>query len=310
MKTTPITSADLARSIIAVPPLCRDANLKLADSENVRLVKHMENGGVRILLYGGNANLYNIAVSEYPVLLDFLEASVGDDTLIVPSVGPMYGNIMDQAEILRERQFPAAMILPTLFPATTSGVQTALRHFVDRSNVRAVIYIKDENYITPQAVKELVDDGLVSWIKYAVVREDPLKDPYLEELIDKIDSNMIVSGIGEQPAIAHLDHFKVVGFTSGCVCVAPRRSMAMLEALKNEDLETAEELRQGFVALEDLRNGHGPIPVLHHAVALAGIADTGPHLPLLSALDDDLLATIAPTAQALLEWNASYCADR
>ena len=212
---------------------------------------------------------------------------------------------MDQAAILKERQFPAAMILPTLFPATASGVQTAVRHFVDRSNARAVIYIKDENYITPEAVKELVDDGLVSWIKYAVVREDPLKDPYLDELIDKVDSNMIVSGIGEQPAIAHLDHFRVIGFTSGCVCVAPRHSMAMLKALKSGDLETAERLRLGFRALEDLRNGHGPIPVLHHAVALAGIADTGPHLPMLSALDDKLLALIAPAASALLEWDAS-----
>jgi len=64
MKTTPITSADLARSVIVVPPLCRDEKLELADAENVRLIRHLEGGGVRILLYGGNANLYNIAVSE------------------------------------------------------------------------------------------------------------------------------------------------------------------------------------------------------------------------------------------------------
>lgn len=303
MKTTPITSADLARSVIAVPPLCRDEKLELADAENVRLIRHLEGGGVRILLYGGNANLYNIAVSEYPALLDFLATNAGEDTLIIPSVGPFYGNIVDQAAILREREFPAAMLLPTTFPATPSGVATAVRHFVEKSNTRAVVYIKDESYITPDEVKALVDDQLVAWIKYAVVREDPLQDSYLDELIDKVDSNKIVSGIGEQPAIVHLDHFKVIGFTSGCVCVAPRRSMIMLEALKANDLDLAESLRKGFESLEDLRNGHGPIPVLHHAVELAGIARTGPPLPLLSGLDEGLLATISESAKTLLDWN-------
>ncbi len=305
MKTTPITSADLARSIIAVPPLCRDENLRLAEAENERLIRHLEGGGVRILLYGGNANLYHIAVSEYGQLLDFLEASVGDDTLVIPSVGPMYGTMMDQAALLRERAFPAAMVLPTTFPATVSGIQTAVRHFVETSEVRAVIYIKDPHYITPEAVKELVDDGLVAWVKYALVRDDPSQDPYLDALADQVDPNMIVSGIGEQPAIVHVDQFKVIGFTSGCVCVAPRQSMNLLEALKAGKLGEAEAIRERFKPLEDLRNGYGPIPVLHHAVAEAGIAETGPPLPYLSPLEEDRVKEIGTAARALLEWNAS-----
>ena len=305
MKTTPVTSADLARSVIAVPPLCRGADLQLAHEENVRLIRHLEDGGVRILLYGGNANLYNMALSQYPALLDFLAGHAGDETLVVPSVGPFYGSMMDQAAILKPRRFPAAMILPTPFPATSSGVQTAVRHFVERSHIKAIVYIKDANYITPQAVKELADDGLLSWIKYAVVRDDPLQDPYLDELVDKVDTNMIVSGIGEQPAIDHLDHFKLVGFTSGCVCLAPRRSMAMLEALKRSHRATALPIAQQFRPLETLRNEHGPIPVLHHAVALSGIAATGPHLPLLSPLDDSLLDTIGAAAKALRQWDGS-----
>ncbi len=300
MKTTPITCADLGRSVIAVPPLCRKADWSLADEENRKLIQHMEAGGVSTLLYGGNANLYNIALSEYPALLDFLAEAVAADTLVIPSVGPMYGNIIDQAAILKEREFPAAMILPTMFPATHAGVQLSVRHFVERADTRAVVYMKDPNYITPKAVKELVDDGLVAWIKYAVVREDPLDDPILKELTELVDPNLIVSGIGEQPAIAHLNTFGVMGFTSGCVCVQPKRSMDMLRALKAEDLETAEAIRLEFTDLEDLRNAHGPIPVLHHAVALAGIADTGPHLPLLSSLDDSLFAPIQAAAKALL----------
>ena len=97
-----------------------------------------------------------------------------------------------------------------------------------------------------------------------------------------------------------MNDFGVIGFTSGCVCVQPARSMAMLKALKDNDLESAERIRQEFRPLEDLRNAHGPIPVLHHAVALASIANTGPHLPMLSALDDSVLGPIETAAKALL----------
>ena len=126
---------------------------------------------------------------------------------------------MDQAAILKERHFPAAMILPTLFPASSKGIETAVRHFVERSGCKAVIYMKDPNYITPESVKALATDGLVSWVKYAVVREDPSDDPLLEKLTELVDPNMVVSGIGEQPAIVHLRKFGVVGFTSD-VCAS------------------------------------------------------------------------------------------
>jgi phytoene synthase len=55
-----------------------------------------------------------------------------------------------------------------------------------------------------------------------------------------------------------------------------------------------------YLPLEDLRNAHSPILVLHHAVALAGIADTGPVLPLLTSLSGELIAPIDEAAKSLL----------
>ena len=52
------------------------------------------------------------------------------------------------------------------------------------------------------------------------------------KLVQQVDRKLIVSGIGEQPAIIHLRDFKLGGFTSGCVCVAPKLSRLMLEALR------------------------------------------------------------------------------
>jgi dihydrodipicolinate synthase/N-acetylneuraminate lyase len=179
-------------------------------------------------------------------------------------------------------------------------VATAIRHFVERSGIQAVLYIKDENYITPALAAELVRDGLISWIKYAVVREDPAQDPYLSQLVQLVDPKSIVSGIGEQPALVHLRDFKITGFTAGCVCIRPDLSTAMLKAIQAGDEARAESLREIFKPLEDLRNAHSPILVLHHAVALAGVAQTGPVLPLLDALPAALHPAIEQAARALL----------
>ncbi len=303
MKTTPATFADLQSSVIAVPPLCRNKDLSLSKSQNSRLIKHLYKGGIRTLLYGGNANLYNIAVSEYHSMLRMLQELAPEDMWIVPSVGPMYGTAMDQAKILTEFAFPAAMLLPTLFPSKPAGVATAVRHFVEKSGIKAVLYIKDAGYITPEFAAELVNDGVISWIKYAIVQEDPKEDPYLKKLLKLVDPNIVISGIGEQPAIIHMRDFGVAGFTAGCVCVAPSRSTALLKAILKKDYAAAEAIRAEFVELEDLRNAHSPILVLHHAVELAGVAQTGPVLPLLTELPANVLPKIEKAAKALLAKN-------
>jgi len=301
MKTTPVNApADLRSSVIAVPPLCRNADLSLNREENAKLVNHMRAGGITTMLYGGNANLYNIAPSEYPALLTLLREIAPEDVWMVPSVGPMYGTAMDQAAMLKDHEFPTAMLLPTLFPSKPAGVATAIRHFVEKSGLKAVLYIKDESYITQELAAALVNDGLISWIKYAVVKEDPAKDAYLSKLITMVNTDLIVSGIGEQPAIVHLRDFGITGFTAGCVCVQPKLSMDMMHAIHAGDYAKAEEIRAVFKPLEDLRNAHSPILVLHHAVALAGIAQTGPALPLLTDLPADLLPAIEKAAKELL----------
>ena len=302
MQTT-FSPADLQRSVISVPPLCRDASFKPDAAENTKLIRHIEGGGVNIFLYGGNANFYNIALSEYEAVLDMLEAAAGAGSLIIPSVGPFYGTAMDQAAILARKKFPTAMLLPTVAVSKPEGVREAVLRIVEKLGRPIVLYVKDENYITVEVAKSLVNAGAISWIKYAVVREDPAQDALLEALSNEVPRELLVSGIGEQPAIVHWRKFGVHAFTAGCVCVAPNRSQQMLEALKAGDFTKAEAIRQRFVALEDLRNAHGPIQVLHHAVELAGIARTGPQMPLLTGLDAAKQADITTAAREALAWS-------
>src|SRR3954470_949529 len=301
MDTRAITTARLASSVIAVPPLARDAQGQVSRAENQKIVRHIEAGGVDILLYGGNANFYHLRPSEYRETLQTLSEIAAEGTLVIPSVGPAYGLSLDQAEIARDFAFPTVMVLPHTGIQTYEGVEQGLREFAKAYGKPIVLYIKAEGYITPAGAARLVGEGLISWIKYAIVRDAPENDPFLSELMQKVDPNLVVSGIGEQPAIVHLDPFKCGGFTSGCVCVNPALSRQMHTAIKSGDLGRANQIRNIFRPLEDLRNRINPIRVLHEAVEGAGIAETGRLQPLLSGLATSQRGEVAAAARTLRE---------
>jgi dihydrodipicolinate synthase/N-acetylneuraminate lyase len=287
-------------SVIAVPPLALDARGKACREQNRLLIRHMEAGGIRVLLYGGNAVFYHIRPSDYAATLTMLAESVEGTTEIVPSAGPSYGLSIDQAAILRDFPFRTAMVLPHQGLNTPDGVATGLRHFAEAYGRPIVVYIKADGYLTPDLTASLVKDGIVSWIKYAIVRPDPADDPFLTELTDLVDPGMIVSGMGEQPVIQHLRDRKLSGFTTGCGCVAPRLSTAMLEACRAGNWDEAERLRRIFEPLEDLRNEINPVRVLHSAVTLCGIANTGSISPLLSPLSIPHRTLVDTAARELL----------
>ena len=243
--------------------------------------------------------LYHARLSEYASLLQMLADTASEETVVVPSLGPAFGLALDQAAILREHDFPTAMLLPSRDAVDQAGIASGVRKLAESVGKPLVLYLKFDRWLSPDLIKSLEADGAISWLKYAVVRDDPTQDDYLREVLDVFPAERIVSGIGEQPAIIHLRDFGVGGFTSGCVCVAPETSMHMMHAIHAEEFELAETLRKWFCPLEDLRNGINPIKVLHRAVELAGIANTGPIQPLLSDVTSEDAAKIQSALQQM-----------
>ena len=300
MLEAPFSAKQLRQSVIAVPPLARDSAFNACPQQNQRIIRFLEAGGVRSLLYGGNAVFYHIRPSEYAGILSMLADAAGEKTVVVPSIGPSYGLAMDQAEVLRDFSFPTVMLLPSRDVVDQRGIATAIRALANRLDTPIVLYLKFDRWLEPELIQSLENDGVISWIKYAVVRDNPSDDDYLRELLDVFPANRVVSGIGEQPAIVHLRDFGVSAFTSGCVCVAPERSMQMMRAIHGGDIEQAEAIRVWFQPLEDLRNEINPIRVLHHAVELAGVAKTGPMLPMLSDLPPATVQQIKIAVETML----------
>jgi dihydrodipicolinate synthase/N-acetylneuraminate lyase len=212
---------------------------------------------------------------------------------------------MDQARLLKRHSFPTAMALPCHDPRDARGMESGLREIADAAGLPLILYLKSEDGFGSNkdagldAVARLVEDGVAVAIKYAVVLDDPGKDPYLEGLLRRVDRRRVISGMGERPAIVHMRDFGLPGMTTGSGCIAPYACTSMFEACKGGDWARAEEIRTPFMPLEDVRDAWGPARVLHHATELAGIAPTGPIPPFVSPLSDGQLRELAPVASAL-----------
>lgn len=304
MKTTSVTPADLRGSVVAVPPMARNANGSVNPEANGRLLEHLRSGRVTTFMYGGNANFYNLGVGELGRVLETLTPLLGPGDWLIPSVGADFGKAAEQIALLRERAFPTAMVLPLRFPAHPAGVATGLGKLASLYGKPVIAYVKDEGYIANADLAALLQEGSVCAVKYAIVRHDPRQDPVLADLVQRMGPDLIISGIGERPVIDHFSGFGLRAFTSGSACIAPALSNRIREALQTGDFATAKATRELFLALEGARDAHSPIRVLHSAVELAGIAPTGPIGEFLSVIEDrPLLGKLESIARELLAHN-------
>jgi dihydrodipicolinate synthase/N-acetylneuraminate lyase len=294
--------------VFAVPPLARAPGKSRAIDfeESSRIVRHIAKGGITRFIYGGNAFLYHLTLDEYEQLLAWQAAIKEDGLWFIPSAGPSYGRLMDQAKLLRRFAVPCVMTLPCGDPRDAAGLEVGLRELAHAADTRLMLYLKAETNMGADlmagldTVAQLVDEGICIAIKYAVVREDPSQDRYLDQLLKRVERRKVISGIGERPAINHLRQWGLPGFTTGSGCLAPALSGAVFSACRAGDYAEAERVRSRFLNLEDLRDAWGPARVLHHALELAGVATTGPIPPFVSELSPEQKKRIQPVAQELL----------
>ncbi len=296
---TPRDIERLLAGVIAVPPLARRADLAIDAAANRRLGRFLLQAGIPTLLYGGNANVYHLSLGEYEAMLDAVMPLAAEGALVIPGAGPDWGKLQDHAPLLRRYGCPTAMILPQDRFVVPSGVERAIRSFVDAFGNPATLYLRNAAYLPPTAIARLLDDGVVCLVKYAIEAPTTGSDPFLAALLAEAGPTRIVSGDGEAPALVHMFEFGLRTFTSGTVCIAPRAVSRMLEAAVAGDRARAASLREPFMPIDRVRRAKGPTAILHDAVTLAGIADMGPLAPMLANVDAATRATLAPMVEQL-----------
>jgi dihydrodipicolinate synthase/N-acetylneuraminate lyase len=310
MTREPYTLQDVW-GIYAVPPLPRKADgARSLDFDAAEIIaSHIAAGGITRYLYGGNAFVYHVTLDEYEDLLGWLDA-FPSARYPIPSLGPSFGRAMDQARLLRRHSFSCAMMLPCSDPRDADGLDAGLREIAEAAGVPLIVYLKSEDGFGQDldagldAVARLVKDGICVAIKYAVVRDDPGQDAYLDGLLNRVDRKRVITGMGERPAIVHLRDFQLGGLTTGSGCIAPTLCSALVNACCARDWKGAEAIRAEFMPLEDLRDAWGPARVLHHATELSGLASAGPIPPYVSPLTSRQIEELSPVARHLLERNA------
>ena len=308
--SSPVRTEDLA-GVFSVPPLPRRGNPERSIDFDAAetIARHIEEGGITRLLYGGNAFLYHITLEEYEALLGWL-ARFPRTRWAIPSLGPSFGRAIDQARLLRRHSFRTAMMLPCGDPRDAGGLEAGIREIADAAGMPLILYLKSEDGFGSDkdagldAVSRLMRDGVAIAIKYAVVRDHPEDDPYLGELLRRVDRARVVSGIGERPAVVHMRDFGLPGFTTGSGCIAPALCSALFAACQRKDWDAAEKIRARFISFEDLRDEWGPARVLHQGTELADIAPSGPIPPFVSPLDRGQTERLAPVARALRDATA------
>jgi dihydrodipicolinate synthase/N-acetylneuraminate lyase len=87
-------------------------------------------------------------------------------------------------------------------------------------------------------------------------------------------------------------------------------SAAVFSACRERDYAEAERVRARFLEFEDLRDAWGPGRVLHRALELAGIADTGGIPPFISEISVEQKDRMRPVVEELLTKQDELVAQR
>ena len=294
-----LTQADYASSVVAVPPIALNTDYSVNASANEAIIKHIEGGGVDILLYGGNANLYHFGLDDYRAAMEAIKAAAAQTTHLITSIGPDFGKASAQVPIARDLGFKNVMVLPTNFPADPAGVANGVRKLADAFGSGLILYLKRESYADPDELAKLIAEGAVSFVKYAVEKLDASKDTYLDAVLSAVGTDHLASGMGETPIHDHLGQRKLTTYTSGAVCIAPMAASELLTLYKTGRAAEALELSQPFLEFEKVRIDLGGLQVLHDGLRLSGIADTGPLMPMVSNLPVEKLKPVQAAVDAL-----------
>ncbi len=296
-----IDTKELAASVVAVPPLALHEDGTVNVAANLAVGTHIRKGGVRYILYGGNANLYHYTLERYAEAMETIETVAAQlDVEVITSIGPDFGKAMDQIALIEKTALKNVMVLPTAMPFDSHGVGVGVRRLADRLGRGLILYIRRENYIHPVTLERLLKDEAIRFVKYAVERADPADDPYLDSLLAVAGPDLITSGMGEEPTLNHVGERKLATFTSGAVCIAPAASQRLLRALKAERYAEARELIAPFIAFERVRARRGTLQALHEAVS-QHILDMGPLTPMVSNVKAQFRNEVTEVLPALVE---------
>jgi 4-hydroxy-tetrahydrodipicolinate synthase len=290
-------------TVVAIPVTPFDAGGGLDEKSYATILTRMLDGGITAFTPNGNTSeFYSLTPDEVQRMVTLTVEVAGARALVMPGVGHDVQTAAAMAAAAAAAGAAAVMVHQPVHPYKSIDGWVAYHQAVAQAapEVGLVAYVRDPN-ITADALAQLADAcPALAGVKYAV------PDPFgLPAAIAAVGADRLawVCGLAERWApftwIAGAR-----GFTSGLANVAPELSVALLDALRANNIGQAMALWQRMLPIEQLRarrHDANNVSALKEALAQLGLCGAGVRPPI-SELDAGERAEVT---EILRDWQLS-----
>lgn len=250
-----------------------------------RNLQALDSAGARLYVPCGNTGeYYSLSREERVAVVESTVASVDDDSVVLAGAGGSAKNIIDLADAYSDVGADGLMVMhPSHTYIHEDGIKEYYRQIAAATDLDVVLYKRGPE-LSDGVIAELSTVENIVGVKYAV--NDVTR---FSQLVDETaDDFVLVNGIAERFAVAFAIE-GAEGFTTGIGNFVPNASLALQDALVEEDWQRAKRIRNLVRPYENLREETGPnntlaaannVPAVKYGMELAGLAG-GPVRPPL-----------------------------
>jgi 4-hydroxy-tetrahydrodipicolinate synthase len=238
----------------------------------------IERGIKAIYPCGNTGEYYSLSIQEAKAVAEFAVRHIGGRALVMVGIGHDVRTASELAAHAEQIGADGLMIHQPVHPfQLESGILDYYRQVAESTKLPIIVYVRNES-MTAETLKEAAKVTNIIGVKYAVNHL-----PSFMKAVRLIGDELVwICGTAEMWA-PFFYAAGAVGFTSGMVNVDTKRSFAMLEALRNNQMEAArqvwEEIRPFEELREQKRSGNN-VSVVKEAMAQLGLASSRVRPPI------------------------------
>jgi 4-hydroxy-tetrahydrodipicolinate synthase len=259
----------------------------------------VDNGLEAIYPCGNTGEFYSLDREEAKQVVQFAVKHIGGRALVIAGIGHDEKTAVELAANAEKAGADGLMIHQPVHPfQREDGVLDYYRRIARSTSLPILLYVRSER-VTARLLQEAAAIPNVVGVKYAV---NDL--PSFAQAVQLIGEELVwICGTAETWA-PFFYAAGAVGFTSGMVNVDPKRSIAMLEALRNHRFDAAMRIWKEVRSFEQLREQHhngNNVSVVKEAMAQLGRSNglVRPPIAQLSLEEKNAVTRILQTWELL-----------
>jgi 4-hydroxy-tetrahydrodipicolinate synthase len=238
----------------------------------------IERGIKAIYPCGNTGEYYSLSIQEAKAVAEFAVRHIGGRALVMVGIGHDVRTASELAAHAEQIGADGLMIHQPVHPfQLESGILDYYRQVAESTKLPIIVYVRNES-MTAETLKEAAKVTNIIGVKYAVNHL-----PSFMKAVRLIGDELVwICGTAEMWA-PFFYAAGAVGFTSGMVNVDTKRSFAMLEALRNNQMEAARQVWEEIHPFEELREqkrSGNNVSVVKEAMAQLGLASSRVRPPI------------------------------